>query len=39
MDTFGLIEILEESQPYKNLGERKMYRVYLEVDLNMDIKG
>jgi hypothetical protein len=38
MDTKGLIEILEESQPYKNRGESKMYRVYLEVNLNMDME-
>ncbi len=36
MDKKGLIEILEESDPYKNRGESKMYRVYLEVNLNMD---
>ncbi len=36
MDKKGLIEILEESQPYKNRGESKMYRVYLEVNLNME---
>lgn len=36
MDTKGLIEILEKSQPYKNRGDSKMYRVYLEVNLNMD---
>jgi hypothetical protein len=38
MDTKGLIEILEESQPYKNRGESKMYRVYLEVNLNMEME-
>jgi hypothetical protein len=35
MDKKGLIEILEESTPYKNRGESKMFRVYLEVNLNM----
>ncbi len=38
MDTKGLIEILEESQPYKNRGESKMYRVYLEVNLNIEME-
>jgi hypothetical protein len=36
MDKKGLIEILEESMPYKNRGDSKMYRVYLEVNLNME---
>ena len=36
MDKKGLIEILEESAPYKNRGESKMFRVYLEVNLNME---
>jgi hypothetical protein len=36
MDKKGLIEILEESEPYKNRGESKMFRVYLEVNLNME---
>jgi hypothetical protein len=35
MNSKGLIEILEESEPYKNRGDSKMYRVYLEVNLNM----
>jgi hypothetical protein len=38
MDKKGLIEILEESTPYKNRGDSKMYRVYLEVNLNMDME-
>jgi hypothetical protein len=38
MDTKGLIEVLEESMPYKNRGESKMYRVYLEVNLKMDME-
>lgn len=38
MDKKGLIEILEESQPYKNRGESKIHRVYLEVNLNMDME-
>ncbi len=38
MDRKRLIEILEESMPYKNRGESKMYRVYLEVNLNMDME-
>ncbi len=36
MDKKGLIEILEESQPYKNRGESKFHRVYLEINLNME---
>ena len=36
MDKKGLIEILEESEPYKNRGESKMFRVYLEVNLSME---
>jgi hypothetical protein len=35
MDRKGLIEILEESQPYPNRGESKLYRLYLEIDLNI----
>lgn len=35
MNKKGLIEILEESQPYRNRGESKLYRVYLEVNLNI----
>ncbi len=35
MDRKGLIEILEESKPYKNRGESKFYRAYLEINLNM----
>jgi hypothetical protein len=38
MDKKGLIEILEESAPYKNRGESKIFRVYLEVNLNMDME-
>jgi hypothetical protein len=38
MDKKGLIEILEESTPYKNRGESKMFRIYLEVNLNMDME-
>lgn len=38
MDKKGLIEILEESQPYKNRGESKIHRVYLEVNLNIDME-
>ena len=38
MDRKGLIEILEESEPYKNRGSSKIYRVYLEVNLNMDVE-
>jgi hypothetical protein len=26
---------LEESQPYPNRGESKLYRLYLEIDLNI----
>jgi len=33
----GLIEILEQSHPYKNRGESKLYRVYAEIDLKVDI--
>jgi len=36
MDKKGLIEILQESKPYKNREPSKMYRVYLDVNLNMD---
>jgi hypothetical protein len=36
MENKGLIEILEESSPYKNRGESKLYRVYLELNLNME---
>ncbi len=36
MDKKGLIEILEKSQPYKNRGESKIHRVYLELNLNME---
>jgi hypothetical protein len=35
MDRKGLIEILEESQPYPNRGESKLYRLYLEIDLSI----
>lgn len=35
MNKKGLIEILEESQSYRNRGESKLYRVYLEVNLNI----
>jgi hypothetical protein len=35
MDSKGLIEILEESQAYPNRGESKIYRLYLEVNLNI----
>lgn len=35
MNRKGLIEILEESQHYRNRGESKLYRVYLEVNLNI----
>ncbi len=35
MDRKGLIEILEESQPYKNRGESKFLRCYLEINLNI----
>lgn len=38
MDRKGLIEILEESEPYKNRGSSKIYRVYLEVNLNMEME-
>jgi len=38
MDRKGLIEILEESEPYKNRGDSKIYRVYLEVNLNMEME-
>jgi hypothetical protein len=36
MDKKRLIEILEESQPYKNRGESKIHRVYLELNLNKE---
>jgi len=36
MDAKGLIEILQESKPYKNREPSKLYRVYLDVNLNMD---
>lgn len=36
MDKKGLIEILEESAPYKNRDGSKISRVYLEVNLNME---
>jgi hypothetical protein len=35
MDRKGLIEILEESQPYPNRGDSKFFRAYLEIDLNI----
>jgi len=38
MKFLGMIEILEEFPPYKNWDESKMYRVYLEVDLNMEME-
>jgi len=38
MDRKGLIEILEESELYKNRGDSKIYRVYLEVNLNMEME-
>ena len=38
MDKKGLIEILEESEPYRNRGESKIHRVYLEVNLNMEME-
>jgi hypothetical protein len=38
MDRKGLIEILEESEPYQNRGKSKIYRVYLEVNLNMEME-
>jgi hypothetical protein len=38
MDRKGLIEILEESMPYKNRGDSNMYRVYLEANLNMGME-
>ncbi len=34
MQDHQLLEILEESNPYKNRGESKLYRVYLKVDLD-----
>ncbi|MBD2006992.1 MULTISPECIES: hypothetical protein [Cyanophyceae] len=34
MQDHHLLEILEESSPYKNRGESKLYRVYLKVDLD-----
>lgn len=36
MDKKGLIEILEESKPYQNKGESKIFRVYLDINLNME---
>jgi GTPase SAR1 family protein len=33
MQNHHLLEVLEESSPYKNRGESKLYRVYLKVDL------
>lgn len=36
MDKKGLIEILEESKPYPNKGESKIFRVYLDINLNME---
>jgi hypothetical protein len=36
VDRKGLIEILEKSTPYKNRGESKLLRVYLEIDLKVD---
>lgn len=35
MDERGLIEILEQSAPYKNRGESKLYRVYIKVNLQI----
>lgn len=35
MDAKGLIEILEESKPYRNRGESKIYRCYLDINLNI----
>ncbi len=35
MDRKGLIEILEESKPYRNRGESKFLRCYLEINLNI----
>lgn len=34
MQDHDLLEILEESTPYKNRGESKLYRVYLKLNLN-----
>ena len=36
MDKKGLIEILQESKPYQNREPSKLYRVYLDVNLNME---
>lgn len=34
MQDHQLLEILEESKPYPNRGESKLYRVYLKVNLD-----
>lgn len=34
MQDHQILEILEESAPYPNRGESKLYRVYLKVDLD-----
>lgn len=34
MQQHQLLEILEESAPYPNRGESKLYRVYLKVNLD-----
>lgn len=34
MQDHKILEILEESAPYKNRGESKLYRVYLKVNLD-----
>jgi hypothetical protein len=32
----GLITIVERSEPYANRGHSTQYRVYLEIDLNIE---
>jgi len=36
MDKKGLVEIINQSDPYANRGESKESRVYLEINLNIE---
>ena len=36
MQERGLINIIENSKPYKNRGQSQQYRHYLEIDLLLD---
>ena len=37
MDLYGLVEIINQSDPYANRGESKEPRVYLEINLNVQV--